>query len=201
MDEVGSIAEPANDPNLLWIPPRYFVASGSMFAYFVLRQALDGGGIDWVGESQLAGSPPIPEWGIPDAQYPSVSMVNWTTGEPNARFWTLVLLRQHFAPNDQISLSNSSDPSRIFTVVSKRATQSEAGDGADAWAYRRFLINLRNEPVCISFDHAEARIAFIIDEANGDKPARCQVLASQGGLTLAPLAWAVILKATSCPTV
>jgi hypothetical protein len=30
-----------------------------------------------------------------DAQYPSVSMINWTTGEGNARFWTLKLLLDH----------------------------------------------------------------------------------------------------------
>ena len=34
-----------------------------------------------MGASQLAGSPSIPEWDIPDPQFPSVALINWTTGE------------------------------------------------------------------------------------------------------------------------
>ena len=71
-----------------------------------------------LGASQLAGSPPIPEWDIPQAQYPSVALVNWTTGEGeacmlgwvamelmmmvmagNPRYWVLKLLIEEVRVN------------------------------------------------------------------------------------------------------
>jgi hypothetical protein len=50
-------------------------------------------GIDIVGESQLVGYP---------TQFPSVSMVDWNTGAPNARFLVLKLIHDHFAPGDKL---------------------------------------------------------------------------------------------------
>jgi len=50
--------------------------------------------VDVVGESQLVGSPPIPEWQIPEAQYPSVSLLNWTT--------VLKLLIDSFTSGDRL---------------------------------------------------------------------------------------------------
>ena len=50
-------------------------------------------GIEVVGESQMVGYP---------TQWPSVSMVDWNTGQPNARFWVLKLLRTNFGPGDKL---------------------------------------------------------------------------------------------------
>jgi hypothetical protein len=50
-------------------------------------------GIDLVGSSQLVGYP---------TQFPSVTMLDWKTGQPNARYWTLKLLRDNFAAGDQL---------------------------------------------------------------------------------------------------
>jgi hypothetical protein len=50
-------------------------------------------GIDVAGESQLVGFP---------TQFPSVSMVDWNDGKPNARFWVLKLLRDNFGPGDKL---------------------------------------------------------------------------------------------------
>ena len=44
-----------------------------MYAYLVGQMTVLG--YDILGESQLAGSPPIPQWDVPDAQYPSVTLV------------------------------------------------------------------------------------------------------------------------------
>ena len=57
------------------------VAAGGMYAY--LFGEMSKMGYDILGESQLVGSPPIPEWDIPDAQFSGVSMLNWTTGRKN----------------------------------------------------------------------------------------------------------------------
>src|SRR5207249_6289606 len=50
-------------------------------------------GVDVAGESQLVGYP---------TQFPSVSMVDWNDGRPNARFWTLKLLKDNFGPGDKL---------------------------------------------------------------------------------------------------
>jgi hypothetical protein len=73
------------------IPNGYWNLSGAMYAY--LFGELSRLGIDVAGESQLVGYP---------TQFPSVSMVDWTTGRPNARYWVLKLLHDRFGPGDRL---------------------------------------------------------------------------------------------------
>jgi hypothetical protein len=61
-------------------------------------------GIDVIGESQLVGYP---------GQYPSVSMVNYTTGLPNARLRVLQLLQQSFTQGDELVSTNSTEESNV----------------------------------------------------------------------------------------
>jgi len=90
LDEIGSILR--GDPaGLETIPDIYWNASGALYAYVYLEAMRMG--IDVVGESQLVGYP---------SQFPSVSMVDWKTGSPNARFWVLKLIHDHFAPGDKL---------------------------------------------------------------------------------------------------
>lgn len=90
LDEIGSIL-PGDPAGMNTIPDTYWNASGALYAYVYL-QAMQMG-IDIVGESQLVGYP---------TQFPSVSMVDWKTGRPNARFWVLKLIHDHFAPGDKL---------------------------------------------------------------------------------------------------
>ncbi len=69
-----------NDPGPP-IPAIYWNASAAVFAYIFLEA--EKMGINVVNESQLVGFP---------SQFPSVTMLDWTTGEPNARFEALRLL-------------------------------------------------------------------------------------------------------------
>jgi hypothetical protein len=90
LDEIGNIL--AGDPEgKEAIPDIYWNASGALYAYVYLEAMRMG--IDIVGESQLVGYP---------TQFPSVSMVDWKTGSPNARFWVLKLIHDHFAPGDKL---------------------------------------------------------------------------------------------------
>ena len=50
-------------------------------------------GTEIAGESQFVGYP---------TQFPSVSMVDWETGAPNARFRVLELLKNSFGPGDKL---------------------------------------------------------------------------------------------------
>lgn len=73
------------------IPNSYWNLTGAMYAY--LFGELTRMGIDAAGESQLVGYP---------TQFPSVSMVRWDSGKPNARFWVLKLVHDNFAPGDTV---------------------------------------------------------------------------------------------------
>ena len=72
-DEMGVILPDDNDQDAAPIPSIYWNAAGAMYAYLVGHMTVMG--YDILGESQLAGSPPIPQWDIPEAQYPSVTLV------------------------------------------------------------------------------------------------------------------------------
>jgi hypothetical protein len=96
LDEIGSILPTDSDsdnPNNPGPPisPYYWRLSGALYSYVYIESVKMG--IDVVGESQLVGYP---------SQYPSVSMVDWNTGKPNARFATLKLLKDNFSPGDSV---------------------------------------------------------------------------------------------------
>lgn len=130
INEVGSItaddlrqAEPGH--RMQAIPDAYWNLSAALYAY--LYSELARLGIDVVGQSQLTGYP---------GQFPSVSMLDWRSGEPNARYWVLKLLRENFGPGDKLIATSSPLPSvhvQAFTtpqgrrrvlLVNKRETVS-----------------------------------------------------------------------------
>lgn len=65
----------------------YWNLSGAMFAYLYAELAKQG--IEVLNESQLVGFP---------GQFPSVTMLDWETGKPNARYWVLKMLIENFPP-------------------------------------------------------------------------------------------------------
>lgn len=73
--------------------------SAACYAY--LYAHLAGLGIDVVGESQLLGYP---------GQFPSVTMLDWDTGRPNARFWVLKLIHDNFGPGDKLAATGLGIP-------------------------------------------------------------------------------------------
>ena len=94
-DITGNNSGDSADPN---IPPAYWNLAGAVYAY--IYEELAKLGIDVVGESQLVGYP---------TQFPSVTMVDWHTGKPNARFQVLKLLRDNLGPGDRVIDTGSSD--------------------------------------------------------------------------------------------
>lgn len=104
IDEIGSIsADDGGQTNPKHvtkpIPDSYWNLSGATYAYVFGNLASLG--VDVAGESQLVGYP---------TQFPSVSMVNWNTGAPNARFRVLELLKTNFHPGDKLSEVNTGTP-------------------------------------------------------------------------------------------
>ena len=96
LDEIGSILPGSNSVKDPHFPPIYWNASGALYAYVYIETARLG--IDVVGESQLVGFP---------SQYPDVTMIDWATGRPNARFEVLRLLHDNFAVGDKMLHMNS----------------------------------------------------------------------------------------------
>jgi len=82
-DKPGHVTQP--------IPNSYWNLTCAMYAY--IFGELTRMGVDVAGESQLVGYP---------TQFPSVSMVDWNTGKPNARVWVLKLLHDNFGPGDKM---------------------------------------------------------------------------------------------------
>jgi hypothetical protein len=112
-DEVGVILPDDNDAKYTsgepGFPAIYWNAAGSMYAYLYGTTSVLG--LDVLGESQLIGYPSIPftrgapyngNWTAPP-QFPSVSLLSWggafgQMGDGTARYWSLKLLIDTFAP-------------------------------------------------------------------------------------------------------
>jgi hypothetical protein len=174
IDEIGSSLPTDWHPDTPYdpgpsIPPIYWNASGALFAYFYIETAkLD---IDVVGESQLVGFP---------SQFPSVTMVDWTTGKTNARFEVLRLLHDHTGAG------------------ASRAATKFAGTEIDALALigvagrQLILVNKRARPILVELpaDFAHGNV-LAVDESTGDtRPAAKPWSGSM--LTLAPFAVSVL---------
>jgi hypothetical protein len=92
LDELGVILND-DDPGATRMiePAGYWNMAAALYADLYIQAARMG--IDIAGESQLVGYP---------SQYPSVSMMNYVTAKPSARFWVLKLLKDHFGPGDRL---------------------------------------------------------------------------------------------------
>ena len=104
VDEIGAIAvtisnKASRGTSRQPIPESYWNLCAALYAY--LYGELSRLGVEGVGESALAQLPGF---------FPSVTMMDWTTGEPNARYWALKLLRDNFGPGDKLVEAGVSVP-------------------------------------------------------------------------------------------
>jgi hypothetical protein len=100
-EEAAAMGKPPQSPD---IPSAYWNLSAAVYAYFYIE--LTKRGIDVVNASQLIGYPP--------SMFPSISMLDWNTGESRPRLQLLQLLVRHFGPGDRLLRTESGDfPSDI----------------------------------------------------------------------------------------
>ena len=115
------------------IPPAYWNLSGALYAYLYTQLAQLG--VDTVGESQLVGYP---------SQFPSVSMIDWTNGKPNARFTVLELIKTSVGPGDDLAeteMHNNGIPADTDAIVAQAFV---------AGSQRKLvLINQRNREIVV----------------------------------------------------
>lgn len=129
-------------------PASYWNLCAAQFA--LLYGELANLGIEMVGQSALMQ--------VPDF-FPSVSMMDWGTGRPNARYWALKLLRENFGPGDKLALTSSGVPglyAQAFLAI----------DGKR----KVLLVNTRNRPTEISIAGAARGKQETVDQATGFNP-------------------------------
>ena len=151
------------------IPNSYWNLSGALYAY--LYGELAKLGIEVAGESQMVGFP---------TQWPSVSMVNWDTGQPNARFWVLQLLRTNFNRGDKLVEIGLDTPSVYGLGFVTR-------DGKR----KILLVNKRDRTVVASIPNSSGGRLEVVDQETAFQPPDVSQLQSDGA-TLAGLAVAVV---------
>jgi hypothetical protein len=154
INEVGAISADDGEQNQPGhvtepIPGSYWNLCGALYAY--LFGELANMGIETVNASQLVGYP---------TQYPSVSLVDWETGGPNARFWVLKLLKDHFGPGDRLVRTGQPGPyiyAQGFVSSGNRR--------------RLLLVNRRNRDIEITVPGATGATMRFVDQTTGFQPA------------------------------
>ena len=152
VDEIGSIS--ADDggqgkPGHVTkpIPASYWNLSGATYAYVFGNLASLG--IDVAGESQLVGYP---------TQFPSVSMVDWNTGAPNARYRVLQLLKANFAPGDKLVKTEVHNPYIYGLGVITPSGQ-----------HKLLLVNKRNRDIQLTLPQSATEMQ-VVDQNTGANP-------------------------------
>ncbi len=153
IDEIGSIYSSdfeQDKPEYVYqpLPESYWNLSGATFAYLYAELAKLG--IEVAGESQLVGYP---------TQFPSVSMLDWSTGQPNARYWVLKLIHDNLEPGDKLVNTSS-------TVLYVYAQGFLSRDGAR----KVLLVNKRNRRFEISIPGIEGAVVQYVDQSTGSRP-------------------------------
>lgn len=169
MTDINELGVIANDDNTWKNQPIYWNAAGAMYAYLYLK--LSQLGIEYVGESQLVGYP---------TQYPSVSMVNWETGQPNARFRVLELLCHNFKSGDKLVPTKIDDP-----AIAAQAYKTSTGR-------KLLLVNKENAPIQVTLPRGmRGRFMEYVDLTTGENPPQHSRTTGRR-LTLNPFGVAVI---------
>ncbi len=153
------------------IPKKYWNLAGALYAYLYIGLAKEG--VDVIGESQLVGYP---------TQFPSVSMIDWNTGEPNARYWVLKLLKDNFSLGDAMVETSGSD-----RAIAAQAFQTRDGK-------KLLIINKRDRDIQVKLtsDAAGAQVETV-DPSTGEGSWSTTNLRGTS-LTLRPFAVSVVIE-------
>ena len=96
-------------------------------------------------------------------QYPSVALLNWTTGEGTAKYWTSKLLIETAdIDNDQAVVTNTTDVGNLNLY-----SQAFAGKDGRRWV---LIVNKRYASIDVSLASSTGGVMKIINEASGFGP-------------------------------
>jgi len=156
------------------IPAAYWNLSGALYAYLYVELA--NLGVDVVGESQLVGFP---------SQFPSVTMIDWTTGKPNARYAVLELLKNNFGPGDDLPETEVMDHGINADTDAITAQAFITGNQR-----KLLLINQRNREIVVELPKEFAGAA--VQTIGGTSPAVMSQDLGDSKLRLLPFAVSVV---------
>ena len=134
----------------------YWNLSGAMWAY--LYGHLVSIGVDMVHGAELIDYP---------GQAASTTLVDWDTGKPNARYWVLKLVHNHFGPGDRIietpSVSANVNPADY--AAQYPATKVYSQSFITRSGLRKvLLVNKRSEPERIVVTGASGGMLDVVDQ-------------------------------------
>jgi hypothetical protein len=144
------------------IPDAYWNLAGALYAYIFAHLAALG--IEVAGESQLVGYP---------TQFPSVSMLDWNTGAPNARFRVLELLQKHFGSHRGETAQLVGGTAGPFAVPYYHAQAFRSHDDRR----KLLLINKRERSLDLALAGFTGAAAEVVDQTTAGGPARTERLA------------------------
>jgi hypothetical protein len=195
INEIGSIVFNEKKP----LTSEYWCLSAGVYAY--LYAELTKLGIDIIGESQLVAYP---------TQIPSVTMINWTNGKPNARYWVLKLIKENFAVGDTLMQTNISGDingdiyaqgfkgkqGKKMLIVNKRNYTVKLKVPIEKEGYQVFAANTLKDASLPNLKGSY--YLFVVDPSTGDNPPALSEINS-GEIELKPFAVAVLLLAERTP--
>ncbi|CAF4195797.1 unnamed protein product [Adineta steineri] len=181
IDELGIILPDDNTPGAPQFPLIFWNAGAAYYAYAwgkISRQ-----GIDVVGHSQLVGYPNLPDLQLAP-QFPSVAMLNWTTGEGTAKYWvSKLLINTTDIDNDQAVVTRTSDvgEKNLFS-------QAFVTKNGRRWV---LMVNKRFADINVVLPGCTGGAMQVVNEASGFGPATVSKLTSDQ-ILLSPFAVAVV---------
>lgn len=116
INEVGTFPADLMNPQPD-ITDEYWALSAAVQSYLWVR--LVELGIDLVGIAEFMDYP---------AMIPGVSLIDWETGEPNARYHALALLLEHFGPGDQLAATTAGRPDHPDSRIHAQGFVTSGGD-------------------------------------------------------------------------
>ena len=169
INEVGCILPDDNRPEPDAISDSYWNLCGATFAYVYVSLVREG--IEILSSSQLVGYP---------TQFPSVTMTDWKTGRPNARYRVLQLLRENFGPGDQL----------VNMTLSSPHVAAEAFITADG-AHKLLVVNKRAQSIQLVIPGAVGARETHVDLASGGNPPVSSPVTSNA-ITLGPYSVSIL---------
>jgi hypothetical protein len=172
IDEVGFISDDdagQNDPNHVSapLPDSYWNLAASFYAY-LFNDLSQLPGIQAVGMSSGLG--------YPNHYFPSVTMMDWRTGQPNARYWSLKLLIDHMALNSKMvhtEVEINQKKSSTFPRFQAQAFVTPSGER------EILLINQRDQPYDVVISGANGGEVSFVDQSTGFHPVGTEALESE----------------------
>jgi hypothetical protein len=170
INELGSMLPDPTAPKLAHpIPDSYWNLSGAMWAYIYGHLAQIG--IDLAAATELIDYP---------GMFAACSLVNWDTGQPNARYWVAKLLHDNFGPGDKLV-----DTELEIPQIYAQAFITPAGKRTI------LLVNKRDRVAELTIPGAAGGQMQRVDQSTGSSPPVTSDVA-QDTLTLPGLAVAIV---------